>query len=355
MIPSVARTFFSVASLAVTALLAPSAVAARTWHILPDGSGDAPTIQAGIDSTTAGDVVELGAGTFFEHDILLKSQVNVRSSSLDPTDTTIDAEGLGRIFGAYLVECTLTGIGITGGCAPWGAGIDSRTSDLTVENCLFSENRAQGVPGGNYGGALLAWDGPVQCSGCSFIANFAHSAGGAAAAYWSAPMTFEYCLFAFNRTDRTGGAFGGFGESGERFVFLNCTFAGNRAPAGEGAGIGLWYTTTATLENCIIAFSSEGQAVHCRGPRIPVVRCCNIFGNAGGDWVGCIEGLLVINENFSAWPRFCDSGSNNYHLAADSPCLNHGTCGEFIGAFGLGCGPIALTPQTWARVKARYR
>jgi hypothetical protein len=338
--------------LAVLALAQPTF--SRTWHILPDGSGDAPTIQAGIDSAAAGDVVVLGAGTYYEHDILLKSQVDVRSSSLDPTDTTIDAEGLGRIFGAYSVECTLTGIGIAHGYAPWGAGIDSRDSDLTIEDCLFTENHV-GPEGYTGGGAILAWDGPVRCRRCSFIANSAHWSGGAALAYSAAPMTFEYCLFAFNRTNRSGGAFCGYGGSGERYVLLNCTFVGNRAPAGEAAAIGLWYNMTATLDNCIIVFSSEGQAVHCRGQGLPVVRCCNIFGNAGGDWVGCIEGLLPTNENFSAWPRFCDSSSNNYFLAADSPCLNHGTCGEFIGAFGQGCGPVALTPQTWARVKARYR
>jgi hypothetical protein len=34
----------------IPALASPSL--SRTWHILPDGSGDAPTIQAGEDSAT---------------------------------------------------------------------------------------------------------------------------------------------------------------------------------------------------------------------------------------------------------------------------------------------------------------
>ena len=32
---------------------------AATWYIKPDGTGEAPTIQAGIDSTAAGDTVLL--------------------------------------------------------------------------------------------------------------------------------------------------------------------------------------------------------------------------------------------------------------------------------------------------------
>jgi hypothetical protein len=37
---------------------------ARTWHINPEGTGDASTIQEGIDSASAGDIVELAAGTY---------------------------------------------------------------------------------------------------------------------------------------------------------------------------------------------------------------------------------------------------------------------------------------------------
>ena len=42
------------ALLVLALLVYPTALGARTWYILPDGTGDAPTIKAGVDAATRG-------------------------------------------------------------------------------------------------------------------------------------------------------------------------------------------------------------------------------------------------------------------------------------------------------------
>jgi len=75
-------------------LLTPLPATGRTWHILEDGSGDAPTIQAGIDSSAVGDTVLVGAGTYPENISFLGKDICVKGST-GPALTVIDAGALG--------------------------------------------------------------------------------------------------------------------------------------------------------------------------------------------------------------------------------------------------------------------
>ncbi len=49
-----------------------SAPRGRTWYVKPDGTGDAPTVQAAVDSAVAGDSIYVAAGKYFDaRDILV--------------------------------------------------------------------------------------------------------------------------------------------------------------------------------------------------------------------------------------------------------------------------------------------
>lgn len=98
--------------------LSPTALSARTWYIKSDGTGDAPTIQAGVDSAAAGDTVLVAPGTYTH-----KSQVTIFSEIRtvnvhilknilligEDTNTTIilrSASNIG-IYASYLNDSTL--------------------------------------------------------------------------------------------------------------------------------------------------------------------------------------------------------------------------------------------------------
>jgi hypothetical protein len=84
-----------------------------------------------------------------------------------------------------------------------------------------------------------------------------------------------------------------------------------------------------------------------------------VYGNAGGDWVGCIEDQYGINGNISEDPLFCDPETGDFRLQEGSPCGPFSPPNEecdLIGAWPVGCGPPTATQQTtWGRIKAAYR
>jgi hypothetical protein len=72
-----------VALVLVFGLVVPTAAIARTWQIPVDALGDAPSVQAGIDSATAGDTVLVCPGTYFECIDFQGKNVILRSARVD--------------------------------------------------------------------------------------------------------------------------------------------------------------------------------------------------------------------------------------------------------------------------------
>ena len=127
---------------------------------------------------------------------------------------------------------------------------------------------------------------------------------------------------------------------GRTTVGLNVSYCGSRHARGRHntaspRGQLPWYVAHAILENTIIAFSTSGEAVYCGTGSTATLACCDVYGNAGGDWVGYIAGQEGVNGNFSADPLFCDSGNGDYRLQPCSPCLDAAGCG-LVGACGAG-------------------
>ena len=336
--------------------------------------GDQPTIQQGIDLASPGDTVLVAPGVysgpgnraidFHGKGILLRSETG-------PESTVIDCQQMDRGFIFQSGEdstAVIEGLSISngrhnGGPGDLGGGVLCSNSSPKIVGCTLSGNISTVA-----GGGIFADSSPV-IRGCRFVQNEA-SIGGAAF-FTSSPPTLFDCIFQGNRANQGSAIWLGEvtgasinlcafyeNDSSQGTVYCSaasigiegCTLSDNRT------GIHLSNNSTLVVQRTIIVFSSQGAAVSCISGSA-AMTCSDIFGNAGGDWVGCLDGQNGNQGNFSVNPLFCDRQNGNYTLAANSPCLpgnhpNGSKCG-IVGSEGEGCSVAAVESTTWGRIKAR--
>jgi hypothetical protein len=260
----------------------------RSWYVQDDGSGDAPTIQAAIDSCTHGDTVLVAPGVYggegnyninpYGKQILIKSENGPQHTIID---YQVNSVYLWRAFVLKSDEdhcCIIDGFTIRGRGTPnsdlHGGCIVMNGVSPVIRNCVFTRNAASG------GGAILACESSPQ--------------------------------------------------------FENCTFVENTATG--GSVIWCHNNSNATFENCIIAFNEQSHPICCSEASNATLSCSNVYGNADGDWVGCLAGQELANGNFSRNPLFCDPNSGDYAIDAVSPCApDNNYCHALIGACGVAC------------------
>lgn len=395
-------------ALALVCLTATS-VTARTWHINPDGTGDWPTIRTGALASTAGDTVEVACGLYAESGITLRPGVVIRSTTGDPGCVRIIPSAFGRIIYCdptpgqrWLEGVTIADGDAAGGAAVWcvdsvawirdcifesnqsmhdGGAIVASHGDLLISNCTFASNSLSGsTDDHSRGGAIyLNNESSAEINGCTFSDNVAANGG----AIWArdSELTLSNCVLR-NNMSLTGGAVLTSGNT--TLVVESCAFADNAADIGGAVralsatmstvesstfygnsalpGSAQWdQGTVASISNCVFAFGVGGAGLVTNVSS--TMSCTDVFGNAGGDWVGSIAGQLGSAGNFSADPLFCGPASADLGLQVDSPCLpgqhpEGEDCG-LIGAFGEGCAAVSveaqMTSSTWATIKSAYR
>ncbi len=263
----------------------------ETWYVQADGLGDAPTIQAAIDSTIHGDTVMVADGIytgegnweldFHGRHILLRSENG-------PQFTIIDCAGSAE--------------------EPRRAFTFASDEDSTFIVDGFTIRNGYGL-------------------------DFSFTSSGGAMFFDNASPTVKNCVFTGNTAALGGALFANHAEP----RLINCTFADNSAT--QGAAMFLYASSSIAPENCLIAFNQTGQPVVCLISSQATLSCCDVYGNAAGDWVGSIAGQNGVNGNFSADPLFCNVGIGDVGLDDESsPCLpDNNDCSVLIGALGVGC------------------
>ncbi len=235
---------------------------------------------------------------------------------------------------ANLVDCTFT----ANAARSWGGGLATGgvTTVLRVTRSTFTGNSATSA-----GGGAFILDTDPEFTDCRFIENTSPSRGGGLFMSASAPV-LERALFAGNSAVEAGG---GLLSYGSMPIIRSSTFHGNSCPLGGGIYVGATDgPSAAVVERSIIAFGTAGEAIYCEPGSSADVACSDVFGNAGGDWVGCLADQLGQDGNFAADPMFCNAAGGDFRIDASSPCApaNSPPGCALIGAFPEGCGSAAM-------------
>jgi len=346
------------------ALLGPAPALSNLWNVYADGSGDAPTIQAAIDSAAAGDTILLHDGIYTgsgNKNLDFGGKNLVLRSDCGPEGVIIDCENVGRGIHLHSGEgssARIERITIRNGYALEGGGGGIRIEEAwpMIRECVIEDCIAGGLGAGggiqhslhlelrdcrilrcsanNGGGIAGIGTGYTWLTRCTVAGNSAGWGGGVSTPDY---VQLDTCLVTGNRaTTDGGGVYAGFG--GGYAAVTRTTIAGNRAER-TGGGMfldtdGVWVLWSIFWDNS----ASLAEGLYVWGDLY--VSCAAIDSRL----VRCQGGMPYYNDTTLADPLFCDPRSSedaptsegDYSLDAASPCLSLHACGR-IGALGEGC------------------
>ena len=240
----------------------------------------------------------------------------------------------------------LQGITITGTYHQYQAAVVvGEGMPVAIDNCVFLGNTAE-----TSAGAIDSEAGRPLITNCLFFDNSGDKGGAIDASYGDLEM--ERCTFAGNSAIEGGALYVKYPYD---VALSNCTFAFNGAA--QGGAISLLGRDTlsyvAVTAN-IVAFSEEGEGIYWDGVGPIDLVQNDIYGNAGGDWVGSIAGQLGLNGNVGIDPLFCDAGNGDFTLMDASYCLpENNPDNVLIGAHGQGCATPTIVSDEIRRLPER--
>ncbi|MDP6685142.1 MAG: hypothetical protein QGH24_04280, partial [Candidatus Marinimicrobia bacterium] len=275
-------------------------VFATTIHI-PD---DYPTIQTGIDAASDGDTVFVSAGTYVEN--INFNGKNIVVQGEDGETTIIDGNQSGsvvtfdNIVGSTAVLSNFT---ITGGNAYDGGGIYCTSSAPTIKDNIITGNVSETYGGGiscNYSSAVIMDNMITFNSG-----------------YYGGGISFDRYTSSVIKGNNINGNYAVQGGGISCTVFsspsiINNTISGNSALT-NGGGVYCVNVSSPTVTNTIIwdniASTDSNISIYSADP---IFNYCDIQGN----W----EGIGNIDSD----PLFVAPESGNFHIQANSPCIDAG-------------------------------
>lgn len=196
--------------------------------------------------------------------------------------------------GAYQYGAAISNSTFISNSATYGGGI---SGGGTQYNCTFIGNSAW------QGGAVEAGAGTLY--NCTLLNNVATDNGGG-----TRGGTLYNCLLVGNQQNPSSGTGGGGTIYG---TLYNCTIVGNRAYSGGG-------TLNNRVINCIMYFNTATTAGSNWQNVVYFTNCCTTPAATNG--LGNITNDPTFIANGSGYGTSHVAG--NYHLVANSPCINTG-------------------------------
>jgi len=287
----------------------------RVWAVLLNGTGDAPTIQAAVDSAFSGDTVLVHPGTYYEQVKVLTKNIVLRSSA-GPEETIIDGSLLEETvviyasnLGGKLQGFTIQNggkLGSPGNLTVVGGGIRMENSSASIVENVIRRNVAtvgggvsvsatiqpetrfpkllfntieDNVCGWNGGGINVGQVNAVVLGNVIRGNQAAFDGGGLyARAPWAGSLEIRSNQFVRNvARDHGGGIEFGTGAYAEpSFVEFNL-FLGNEAHGEDGA-----------------EDNGTGGAIAMRG-WAGTIRNNTFVGNVGSGGNGCTGGSILLS------------------------------------------------------------
>jgi predicted outer membrane repeat protein len=228
-------------------------------------------------------------------------------------------------------NCTITSntASAQSGEFAYGGGIFCDNSSPKITNCTITGNSAAGSPSGGGGGNLSGGGGGIFCyngsnppiSKCIIRNNSATYYGGGICCWDNCSPAITNSIIVNNATTiNTYCGGGGLCCSSSNPTITNCTIANNTANYGGGI---LCYGSSPTLNNTILWGNSAATSGH----QFYAFTASSLTL----DHCDCPDPAGTITSD----PKF----TADYHLQADSPCIDAGSNALAIGATDLDGNP----------------
>src|SRR4051812_31174095 len=224
------------------------------------------TIQTAINTSHAGDVIRVAAGTYFENLHVPNQRLTIVGAGQNLTEIDGRQRGsvvtLGNLNDSSPAQTvSIIGVTITHGSAEFGGGIAVHNVALDLQNSIVSSNFATRSGGGIVleaftipakitgtmvvhnragevgGGIFIVAECVAQISNSTIARNTAQFQGGGVYAEGASQSTIQGTTVSDNTSQSTGGGiFIDFGEPKPRMSIDTSSIVGNRA-VGNGGGI----------------------------------------------------------------------------------------------------------------------